>query len=226
MSFRVVTPELEKLGIDAQVLWNPSSQNEFEQCATFLAEWSLGKDFPHLAANKQKWVQRATQHYGSDLESLLGHFRNMRLTGLGFEDSLMSGNDTGGFQVVDCLASQDFASLALRLSQCAYNGENGSGVFSAICYFMKQVAAVQDQLKASGHSQAPSNASQLKPIFDRLQVPFPSQSRVFGALQRFGIQEVRRFFFEAPKLELTLRTHSDPFGVLALELKKLYPGAK
>ncbi len=212
-SARAILKPTDLTALDTFLCWSPSEPEAARAADALFQRHPALRETP--AARRQTWVVQAVEHYGADLSLVDAHFRRMNDTGLPFEDAFAGTGEVGGFDIVEALARRDVELLHVRTRQCEESGENPGSVLMAVAYFLRQVAAVQGALEAQG------NRRDLRAAFDEARVPFPSQARVQKALGHFDATRIARFFFAAGPLELNLRTHRDPFGLLAVELASL-----
>lgn len=200
--------------LDPHLCWQPSEQEARRVGELLLKRHEALAQTP--PEQRQKWVAAALEHAGGDLSLVDSHFQRMSDTGLSFEESFAGGGEVTGFDVATALARNDKELVHVRLRQCEECGENPGAVLMAVAYVLRQVAQVHAALDAQAGGRKDVRAA-----MESCAIPFPSQSRVHQAVTVLTTATLARFFLKAPTLELSVRTHRDPFGLLAVELTEL-----
>ncbi|MCA2962082.1 MAG: hypothetical protein IOD12_17660 [Silvanigrellales bacterium] len=200
--------------LDAHLCWQASEQEAARVGELLLSRHSGFASTPQ--SKRLVWVAQALEHSGGDLSLVDSHFQRMADTGLSFEESFAGGAEVSGFDVATALARKDVELVHVRVRQCEECGENPGAVLMAVAYVLRQVAQVHAALDAQ-----PGSRKDVRAALETCFVPYPSQARVQQALSAFSPDTLARFFFSASHLELSLRTHRDPFGLLAVELTQL-----
>jgi|GEM_PF-627827 len=216
LAFRTIIKDKEEQALpwlEWTLCWAPAEQEALRAADALYQRFETLAPAP--ATTRQSHVLQAVEFYSGDLAQVDSHFERMSSSGQAFEDCFAGAGDVSAFEVVEAMARCDAPRLFLRLRQCEEAGESPSALLAALSYFLRQVAQVHGALETQGARK------DLRAAFDDAHVPFPSQARVQKALGVFPPERLARFFFLAAPLELTLRTHRDPFGLLAVELSAL-----
>ena len=200
--------DLKNLKAEAFLSYGPTDSDAIK-CAELLAlQYALlkKKSQPEL----RDFAVKAVEHYAASLSSVDSHFERMQNSLLSFEDAFLGGPQVGAFHVVDALAKGQPQLIELRMQQCAEAGEDAGAILMAICYFLRQVAAVL--------AECGGNTSNLRPVFDTLEIPYPSQAKITQAIKILNPSKLSHFFLIAPELEMMTRLQKKPHSLLSHEL--------